>query len=55
MKLIPFNVNAGFTPSAYYNAQEPKNINLAAIIASNKLKEVYNKLKIKLEYIRKRI
>ncbi|KAJ0129404.1 Uncharacterized protein HZ326_27502 [Fusarium oxysporum f. sp. albedinis] len=55
MKLTPFNANARFTPNVYYDAQEPKNINPAAIIASNKLKEIHDKLKTELEFIRKRI
>ncbi|KAH7475360.1 hypothetical protein FOMA001_g11755 [Fusarium oxysporum f. sp. matthiolae] len=54
-KLTPFDANAGFTPNAYYDAQEPKNVNPAAIIASDKLKEIHDELKTELEFVRKRM
>ncbi|KAI8402590.1 hypothetical protein FOFC_17905 [Fusarium oxysporum] len=54
-KLTPFDANAGFTPNAYYDAQEPKNVNPTAIIASDKLKEVHDELKTELEFVRKRM
>ncbi|SCO90090.1 uncharacterized protein FRV6_14218 [Fusarium oxysporum] len=54
-KLTPFNANAGFTPNAYHDAQEPKNVNLAAIIKSDELKNLYEEMKTELEYVRKRM
>jgi hypothetical protein len=41
MKLIPTYANFGFTPNIFRNAKEAKDINPAAILKSDDLKELY--------------
>jgi hypothetical protein len=52
---MPTYVNYRFTLKPYYEAREPKNINLAAIIKSKDLKMLYQEIKTELEFIRNQI
>jgi hypothetical protein len=55
MKLIPAYTNFGFTLNAFHNAREAKNINPAAILKSDNLKNLYKEIRIELEFIRNKI
>ncbi|KAF4439725.1 pol polyprotein [Fusarium austroafricanum] len=50
-RLTPSDANFGFTPDAYHDAREPKTINLAAIITSDKLRDLHEQMKIELEFV----
>ncbi|KAF4333578.1 reverse transcriptase domain protein [Fusarium beomiforme] len=54
-KLTPSDANFGFTPNAYYDAREPKDVNPAAIIASDKLRDLHEEMKTELEFVRTRM
>jgi hypothetical protein len=55
MKLIPAYANFGFILNAYYDVQQEKSINPAAILKSNNLKNLHKEIKTELEFIRKYI
>ena len=52
---MPAYANFRFILNIYYNARKPEIINLIVIIKSDNLKNLYNKLRIELEFIRKQI
>jgi hypothetical protein len=52
---MPAYANYRFTLKPYYEAREPKNINLAAIIKSKDLKMLYQEIKTELEFVRNQI
>ncbi|KAF5686550.1 hypothetical protein FCIRC_2829, partial [Fusarium circinatum] len=54
-RLTPSDANFGYTPKAYYDAQETKIVNPAAIIKSEDLKNVHNELQTELEFVNKRM
>ncbi|KAF4456506.1 pol polyprotein [Fusarium austroafricanum] len=54
-RLTPSDANFGFTPDAYHDAREPKTINPAAIITSDKLRDLHEQMKTELEFVQKRM
>jgi hypothetical protein len=55
MKLIPTYANFGFTPNAFRDAREAKDINPAAILKSDDLRELHQEIRIELEFVRNRM
>jgi hypothetical protein len=55
MKLTPACANYRFTLELYYEAREPKSVNLAAIIKSKDLKTLHRDIRIELKFVRNQI
>jgi hypothetical protein len=55
MKLALAYANFGFIPDAYHNERDAQTINPAAILKADELKNLYEEMKIELEFVRKRM
>jgi len=54
-KTTPAHANFGFTPNAYHNKQDPKNVNPAAILKSDNLKNLHKSIRKELKEVRNKM